>query len=116
MSLANYWQRGETLDFTNNTGEKIENGTIIVAGTIVGVAGDDIANGSIGPLEVSGIFSMPKTTKTEVIAIGEKVYYDGTGITKSTGNEETEADYTLAGYAASDSAATEEKVLVKLAG
>lgn len=119
MSKANYWQRGETLDFANDTGKKIENGTIIIAGTIVGVAGDEIANGSVGPLEVTGVFSMPKTAKTEVITIGDRVYFDGTGITKSTDNGETganKAEYTLAGYAANSSAATEEKVLVKLAG
>lgn len=110
MSLASYWKRGETLDFTNKTGQTIENGTIIVANTIVGVAGDVILNNSTGPLEVTGVFGMPKTDKAEEIALGEKVYFDGTGITK------TEGSNTLAGYAAGDSSATDEKVLVKLLG
>ncbi len=109
MSLASYWQRGETLDFKNKTGETIENGTIVVVNTIVGVAGDEIPNNSTGPLDVTGVFNMPKTDTTEEITLGEKVYFDGAGITKSeTG--------TLAGYAAGDSGATEEKVLVKLLG
>lgn len=110
MSLASYWQRGETLDFTNKTGKTIENGTIVVANTIVGVAGDVILPNSTGPLEVTGVFSMQKATKTEVIGLGEKVYFDGTGITK------TATSNTLAGYAAGDSGATDENVLVKLMG
>lgn len=110
MSLASYWQRGETLDYTNKTGQTIENGAIIIANTIVGVAGDKIPHNSTGPLEVTGVFSMLKTDKTEEISLGEKVYFDGTGITK------TEDSNTLAGYAAGDSGTTEEKVLVKLLG
>lgn len=110
MSLASYWQRGETLDFTNKTEKTIENGTIVVANTIVGVVGDVILPNSIGPLDVTGVFSMPKTTKTEEIELGEKVYFDGNGITK------IETSNTLAGYAASDSSATDENVLVKLIG
>ena len=39
MSKAEYWQRGETLDFVNSTGKVIEANTIIVLGQRMGVAG-----------------------------------------------------------------------------
>ena len=43
MSKASYWQRGETLDFKNDTDQMIEENTIIKIVTRVGVVGAPIA-------------------------------------------------------------------------
>ena len=37
MSKAAYWQRGEAIDFTNTTGEKIEANEIVTVGALIGV-------------------------------------------------------------------------------
>ena len=48
MGKATYWQRGETIDFKNETGAKIEANTIITLGSRVGIAGTDINPGEVG--------------------------------------------------------------------
>lgn len=110
MAKAIYWQRGETLDFTNNaTGaSKIEANTIVaLSGSRIGVAGTDIAVGETGSLHVTGVYEMPKTGD-EAIAQGEAVYWDGSGITNDDSNT------TPAGYAAQAAAADATAILVKI--
>lgn len=108
MAKANYWQRGETLDYLNSTNETIEAGTIITLGTRIGVAGTTIHPREMGDLHVAGVYRIPKTGAGE-IAMGAAVYFDGTGITDiAEGN-------TPAGYAAAASMDSNE-VLVKLPG
>lgn len=117
MSKAAFWQRGETLDYTNDTDTKIEANTVIAFGSRIGVAGTDILPGELGSLHVTGVFEMPKTD-TEVIEMGTEVYFDGTGITAAAGDE-AEMDssaYPLAGYAAQAAAAADTVILVKLGG
>lgn len=109
MSKATYWQRGETLDFTNTTETKIEANTIMAVGDIVGVAGTDIGPGETGSLHIAGVFEMPKKTASEEIAMGKKVYYDG-----SSGITATASSNTYAGIAAAATSATDDKILVKL--
>lgn len=108
MAKATYWQRGETLDYKNNTSATIEANTIIVIGKRIGVIGTTIYPGEKGSLHVSGIYSIPKTADVE-IALGANVYFDGTAITT------TETD-TPAGYAVEAAAADAATVLVKLLG
>ena len=52
MRKAEYWQRGETLDFVNSTGKVIEANTIIVLGQRMGVAGTEIPAGEKGTMHV----------------------------------------------------------------
>ena len=112
MSKAAYWQRGETLDYKNNTDTKIEANTVISFGSHIGVAGTDILPGEVGTLHVTGVFEMPKTATT-AIEMGTEVYFDGTG----TGITDTKGDDTpLAGYAAQAAAASDTVILVKLGG
>lgn len=118
MSKATYWQKGDTLDFKNETGDLIEANTIIVVGKKVGIAGTNIQNGETGSIHMSGVFEMPKNSESE-IKIGTPVYYDGAGITESEDNGKTEGEkvvYTPAGYAAGTSAAASDTILVKLQG
>ena len=95
MAKASYWQRGESLDFKNNTNAKVEANTIIALAGRIGVAG--------------GVFEMAKTG-TSAIAQGAAVYWDGDGIT------DTASSNTPAGYAAADAAAADTTILVKLQG
>ena len=109
MSKATYWQRGESLDYTNNTTKVIEANSIIALSSRIGIAGTSINPGEKGSLHVTGIYEIPKTG-TAAIAMGAAVYFDGTGITNvSTSN-------TLAGYAAADASASDTVILVKLQG
>lgn len=109
MSLATYWQRGESLDYVNETSVTLEAGTIVVLGTRIGVIAAPIRASETGSVAVIGVFEMPKTGTT-AITMGEAVYFDGTGITKTaTGN-------TAAGYAAQAAAASDTTVYVKLLG
>lgn len=109
MSKATYWQRGETLDYTNSTSKTIEANTIVKVGDIVGVIGTDIEPNEIGTLHIAGVFEMPKKTASEVIEMGKKLYFDGT-----TGVTATDSENTYVGISASASSATDATVLVKL--
>lgn len=106
MSKAAYWQRGESLDYTNNTDTTIEANTVVALVGRVGIAGTDIKPGQKGDLHVSGVFEFAKTSDNAV-PFGTIVYFDGTGVT------ETEGD-TPAGFAAEESAAGAQTILVKI--
>lgn len=109
MSKAAYWQRGESLDFANNTQAVIEANTIISLGTRIGVAGTSINPGEKGSLHVTGVYEIEKTGTNE-IAMGAAVYFDGTGITDAADGN------TPAGYAAAAATADATVILVKLLG
>lgn len=110
MANASYWQRGETLDFINDTEETIEAGTVVTFGERIGVAGTDIPPGTVGAVHVTGVYGMPKTVDAEV-RMGIPVYLDGEGITDTKGDAAV-----LAGYAAQTAAAGDAEILVKLLG
>lgn len=110
MATAEYWQRGEALDYVNSGNTTIEANTIVTIGSRIGVTGGPIAPGETGALHVGGVWVMPKTG-TAAISMGAVVYFDGTGITGTSGTGTTEA-----GYAAADAAADATTILVKLRG
>ena len=121
---ATYLQRGEALDYKNETEATIPHGTIVTIGPRIGVTGCDIQPGRLGTIHVCGVFRIKKTD-TAAIGIGQTVYYDGTGITGQPtmqiddGDEDETAAVDTAievGYAAADAAATDETVLVKING
>lgn len=111
---AEYLQRGEALDYTNGTEETIKAGVIVPVGTRIGVAGCDIPPGQVGSLHMVGVFRIAKTG-TAAIAMGQTVYFDGTGITgaAATGDEDTSIEV---GYAAAPADAADTEVLVKISG
>lgn len=117
MSKAAYWQRGETLDYKNNTDTKIEANTVIPFGSRIGVAGTDILPGELGSLHVTGVFEIDKAI-TEAVEMGTEVYFDGTGITTEANDGATQnpTKYSLAGYAAQAATAEDTVILVKLGG
>lgn len=109
MAKAAYWQRGESLDYLNETTAVIEANTVIALSGRIGVAGTSINPGEKGSLHVTGVYEIAKTG-TEAIAMGATVYFDGNGITN------TASSNTLAGYAAQAAAASDTVILVKLQG
>lgn len=115
--MAEYLQRGESLDYTNATGDLIPAGTVVAIGDRIGVTGCPIPAGKTGSLHVVGVFEITKT-KNAAIEMGKAVYFDGTGITTdTTGTSDGESvTYPSAGYAAAPAAASDTTILVKLGG
>ena len=108
---ANYWQKGVSIDYKNTTDAKIEAETVVDLGTRIGIAGTDILPGEVGSLITEGVFIFKKTTTSEEIALGAAVYYDGTGITKTSAGESAN---TPVGWAVKASSSSEADVYVKL--
>ena len=50
---TNFVQAGDVIDYT--AGADIASSDVVVVGSLVGVAHNDIANGSVGPVGVSGV-------------------------------------------------------------
>lgn len=106
---ATYWQRGEALDYKNDTTSTIAENTVVAIKTRIGITGNAIEPGQTGSLHVCGVFALPKA-ESEAIEMGTLLYYTEDGITtQATGN-------IPAGYAAKASVAEEVEVLVKLLG
>lgn len=109
MSKATYWQRGETLDYKNNTDQVIEANAVLTFGSRIGVAGTTINPGKMGSVHVTGVYDFPKTDSA-AIGQGTSVYWDGNGITGT-------ADGNICvGYAAQSAEADDAFVRVKLLG
>ena len=85
MSKAAFWQRGESLDFTNATTDMIEANTVMTLGSRICVAGTDILPGETGSISES----------------------DGMITSQAEGGVK-------AGFAVSGAAADDNKVLVKI--
>ncbi len=105
---AVYWQRGESLDYINSGNSVIEANTIIDLGTRIAVAGTSINPGEKGSVHVTGVYRIDKKDEDE-ISFGTAVYFAESGITATKSG-------TPAGYAAEQSAAGTETILVKLLG
>lgn len=118
MATAKYWQRGESLDYPNGSGSKITAGTVVTLGSgatgRIGVIGNDIPDGDVGSVHVTGVFEVAKTS-TNAIALGTDVYFDGTGITEASNDGGgTPVYYPKAGFAAAAAAASDTVILVKI--
>lgn len=107
MSKAAFWQKGESLDYTNSTDATIEANTIMVYGSRIGVIGADIKPGELGSIHVVGVFEMP-LSDSDAVEAGTEVYWDGDGITATAGSN------TKAGFAAQAAAAGSDTILVSI--
>ena len=106
---AEYWQRGETLNYENATAKVIPAGTVINLKERIGVAGTDILPGKVGSIHMMGVYSMKKAESKE-ISMGASVYLsatDGTITDEAIGN-------TPAGYAAAAAVSADETILVNI--
>ena len=69
----NYIQPGEVIDYT--AGANITSGSVVAMGNILGVALADIASGSVGPVQITGVFEVPKVSAA-VIGVGQSLTWD----------------------------------------
>lgn len=111
MSKATYWQKGDNLDYKNDTTKAIEAGTIIPLLSRVGVAGMVIPSKGEGTVHVTGTFWMPKKD-TDAFEMGEPVFF----ITADGAVTKTAEGNIPAGYAAGPADAAAAEALVKLLG
>lgn len=85
-------QPGDVIDYT--AGANIVSGQVVLIGARIGVALRDIANGKVGSMAMTGVFTIAKLS-TDVVAAGALLYWDN-GNSRLT---VTSAGNTLAGYA-----------------
>lgn len=109
MSKAEYWQRGESIDYKNTGSNAIEANSVIVLGKRVGVAGMTIQPGETGSLHVKGVFRFEKDDSE--ITAGAEVYVTAAGKMTTTASENTN---TAAGFATEAAKAAETSVLVNI--
>lgn len=72
---SKFVQPGKVIDYTNGTGSTITANSVVVIGALIGIAIDDIANGAVGPVQIDGVFTLPKVSGA-VIAQGETLTWD----------------------------------------
>lgn len=72
---TNYKQPGAVIQHANASGSTITSGSVVVVGKILGVALSDIANGATGPVQIEGVFVVPKVS-TAVITAGANLLWD----------------------------------------
>lgn len=70
---AVYTQRGETIDFVNNTGATIAANDVVTLTSRIGVAATEIPAGAKGALHVTGVFQLP-ADNTTAFTVGQSVY------------------------------------------
>ncbi len=75
---ANFKQDGKVVQWTNGTGGAIASGQVVKINKILGVALMAIANGASGPVQIEGVFRVPKLSAA-VIAMGESLTWDVSG-------------------------------------
>jgi predicted RecA/RadA family phage recombinase len=109
MSVATFWQRGESIDWTNTSTSTVAANTIVVLGKRIGIVGSELAPSELGSLHVSGVFKMPKDAAA--VTAGAIVYYNATNGTVSATSGDSSIE---AGYAVEDAAAGDSTVAVKI--
>ena len=103
---AIFYQTGDVIDYT--AAEALSFGDVVDLSTRIGVAGADIAKDAAGPVQVTGVYRIPKATGA--VTVGQALYW-----AKSAKNLTTTADSnTPAGWAVAPAASEDPDVLVKI--
>lgn len=76
MKTAVYIQKGEALNYVNNTQSKIPANTVLLLGNRLGIAGCDIEPGELGALHVVGVFEIPKKAGESIKIIQGKLKHN----------------------------------------
>ena len=78
MAKGTYWQRGESIDYTNSGSSKIDANTVVLYGSRLGIVGADIPAGATGSLLVEGVYELPKeyADSGKALTAGQEVYWD----------------------------------------
>lgn len=99
---TNHFQPGKVLDWTNDTGEDVVSGELVLIGVLAGVALTDIADGAVGAVQVEEVFELPKT-ESQAVTAGAVVYKDAsTGLVTTTSSENTRIGVAVQAAGASD--------------
>lgn len=106
--MANYIQKGNTINYTNSGAAKIAAGDAVSLTNRIGIAAGDIAAGAVGTLAVEGVFEIDKTASL-AIAVGDAVYFSTS--TKKITKTDTDVP---AGWAIAAATASDTSVLVKI--
>ncbi len=80
---AIYQQRGETIDFVNNTGEEIKANDVVTLTNRIGIAATDIPAGAKGAIHITGVFKLPADT-TAAFTVGQTVYLSGDKVVEAS--------------------------------
>lgn len=100
--MAKFVQKGDIIDFSNSTEESINYGDVVIIGTKIGIAVEEIKPREIGGVRVNGVFEF-EAANAPKISIGDTLYYDSTNANLTS----TKGDLTIiAGYSISEKAAT----------
>lgn len=91
--MAKYVQRGETIDYVNNTVANIAAGDVVTLATRVGIAATAIPVGAKGAVNVIGVYDFPALT-TEELTVGQAVYYKD-GKIQATATDATPAGWVV---------------------
>lgn len=76
--MRNKVQEGKIVSWTNDSGDDVASGDIVIINGRVGVAAADIPDGETGSVEFEGVFECPKSTAVTIEA-GDPLYVKGTG-------------------------------------
>lgn len=112
----NYVQPGRVLDYLNSGSAVIASGQVVLIGAVIGVALAAIPVGEKGPVQVEGVFALPKKTGTEV-AQGAALVFNATTTKDFTVGAPDSGDVSgAAAFAFEAAAAGDAVLLVKLTG
>lgn len=107
--MRNFIQRGDTI--TIPAPAAVTGGSVVIVGSIVGVAAGDAASGADVDVVTVGVFAMPKVAAL-AIAAGDVVYFDAaTALVNKTSSGNTKV-----GVAVEAAANPSGSVAVRLSG
>lgn len=92
--MANYVQRGETIDYTNAGASKIAVGEVVTLTNRIGIASTDIPVGTVGALNVIGVYDIP-ALGTEALTVGQAIYFKD-GKVQATATDAVPAGWVIA--------------------
>lgn len=65
MATATYWQRGESLDYTNTTSSPLAAGSIVKLQSCIGIVEETIAPNATGAIAVEGVSKLRKQVQRQ---------------------------------------------------
>ncbi len=109
--MARYIQEGKIINYQNSTAGKISYGDIVVLSGRIGVASVDIPAGSLGTVQLEGVFEIAAETPA-AFSVGETVYWDEAN--KRVTATKPASDAVVAGIVVEPKAATAATAFIKL--
>lgn len=79
--MKNFVQPGKSIVVTASG--VIDGGDVVISGGLIGIAQDTVANGQQVVVHLEGVYTLPKATPL-VITQGDKLFWNGTAVTKTS--------------------------------